>query len=186
MHDEACTHHDDMMNNMLVGHEWLQREFGDYARPVIGWHIDPFGHSNGNPRLFAEMGFDAWFFARMDHDDQKKRMAEKTMQWVWKPFDASLGDNTSIFTHTMHDGYEGPWWSRYDERMFRHEPMVIDKNLTTFNGDLKCDLLRRYVLDASEHFLTNHLMIPWGGDFWYGNANLTFKNLENYISYCSE
>ena len=64
MHDEACTHHDDMMNNMMIGHEFLEREFN--FTPRVGWHIDPFGHSNGNPRLFAEMGMDAWFFARID------------------------------------------------------------------------------------------------------------------------
>ena len=27
MHDEACTHHDDMMNNMMIGHEFLEKEF---------------------------------------------------------------------------------------------------------------------------------------------------------------
>ena len=64
MHDEACTHHDGMMNNMMIGHEFLEREF-DF-QPKVGWHIDPFGHSNANPRLFAEMGLDAWFFARID------------------------------------------------------------------------------------------------------------------------
>ena len=66
MHDEACTHYDDLMNNMLVGHEWIVKEFGESARPKVGWHLDPFGHSNANPRLFAEMGFDSWFFARID------------------------------------------------------------------------------------------------------------------------
>lgn len=45
MHDEACTHHDDMMNNMMIGHEFLEREFG--YKPRIAWSIDPFGHSNG-------------------------------------------------------------------------------------------------------------------------------------------
>lgn len=79
MHDEACTHYDDMMNNMMVGHEWLERNFGDYARPRVGWHIDPFGHSNANPRLFAEMGFDSWFFARIDYEDKEVRMADKSM-----------------------------------------------------------------------------------------------------------
>ena len=186
MHDEACTHHDDMMNNMLVGHEWLAREFGDYATPVIGWHIDPFGHSNGNPRLFAEMGFDAWFFARIDYEDKDVRMANKSMQWVWKPFDKSLGDNTSIFTHTMPDHYHGPESTRYDENNFNQDPMVIDKNLTTFNGDEKCASLREYLLDDATHFATNRLMIPWGDDFWYSNANLTFRNLENYLKYCND
>jgi alpha-mannosidase len=43
----------------------LMKEFG--VKPRIGWHVDPFGHSNASPRLFAEMGFDAWFFARLDY-----------------------------------------------------------------------------------------------------------------------
>lgn len=64
MHDEACTHYEDMINNMMKGHEWALQNLG--VKPRIGWHIDPFGHSNANPRLFAEMGFDAWFFARID------------------------------------------------------------------------------------------------------------------------
>lgn len=64
MHDEATTHYEDMINNMMMGHTFLEKEFG--VRPRIGWHLDPFGHSNANPRLFAEMGMDAWFFARLD------------------------------------------------------------------------------------------------------------------------
>ena len=72
MHDEACTHYDDMMNNMMIGHEWLENEFG--IRPRVGWSIDPFGHSNANARLFAEMGFDSWFFARIDYEDKAVRM----------------------------------------------------------------------------------------------------------------
>lgn len=187
MHDEACTHHDDMMNNMLIGHEWLMRTFGDSARPVIGWHIDPFGHSNGNPRLFAEMGFDAWFFARIDYEDREVRMADKSMQWVWKPFDKSLGDNTSIFTHTMPDHYHAPESTRYDENNFyQSDPIVLDKNLTTFNADKKVLELRKYILDDAEHFMTNQTMIPWGDDFWYSNAHLTFANLDKYIKYFNE
>lgn len=65
MHDEACTHYEDMINNMMVGHEFLLKEFG--VKPRVGWHIDPFGHSNANPRLFADMGFDGWLFARIDY-----------------------------------------------------------------------------------------------------------------------
>lgn len=65
MHDEACPHYEDLLNNMMKGHDFLLREFG--IRPTIGWQIDPFGHSNANARLFAEMGFDALFFARIDH-----------------------------------------------------------------------------------------------------------------------
>lgn len=65
MHDEACTHYEDMINNMMHGHKFLMDEFG--VRPRVGWHIDPFGHSAANARLFADMGFDAWFFSRLDY-----------------------------------------------------------------------------------------------------------------------
>ena len=64
MHDEASPYYEDMINNMYYGNQFLFKEFG--IRPRIGWQIDPFGHSNANPRLFAEMGFDAVFFARAD------------------------------------------------------------------------------------------------------------------------
>jgi hypothetical protein len=181
MHDEACTHHDDMMNNMMIGHEWLEREFG--IRPRVGWHIDPFGHSNANPRLFAEMGFDAWFFARIDYEDKEIRMANQSMQWVWKPFSESLGDNVSIFTHCMPDHYHQPEEFRYDENNWNTDPVVINKELSTFNADEKVANLRAYILDDATHFKTNRLMIPWGDDFWFSNAHVTFRNLANTIEY---
>ena len=54
-----------MIDNMKIGHDFILNEFG--IKPRIGWQIDPFGHSNTNARMFAEMGFDAFFFARIDY-----------------------------------------------------------------------------------------------------------------------
>ena len=65
MHDEACAHYEDMIDNMMFGQQFLQSEVG--VKPRIGWQIDPFGHSSANARLFAEMGFDAMIFARGDY-----------------------------------------------------------------------------------------------------------------------
>ena len=64
MHDETSTTYTDQLNNMIKGHEFLLQEFG--VRPKIGWQVDPYGHSNAHARLYAEMGFDAYFFARID------------------------------------------------------------------------------------------------------------------------
>jgi len=49
---------------MMRGHEFLLKTFG--IKPTIGWDIDTFGHSAANTRLYAELGFDAIFFSRMD------------------------------------------------------------------------------------------------------------------------
>ena len=181
MHDEACTHHDDMMNNMMIGHEFLEREFG--FTPTVGWHIDPFGHSNGNPRLFAEMGMDAWFFARIDFQDKEKRLKEKSMEWVWKPFSESLGDRVSIFTHTMQDHYSYPKGFKYDDNNFSDEPTVADETLETFNADEKALEMWKYVKQMSMHYQGNNLFIPWGDDFTYGNAHLTFRPIDQLITY---
>jgi len=35
MHDEACPTYEDMINNMMFGHEFLLKEFG--VTPRIGW-----------------------------------------------------------------------------------------------------------------------------------------------------
>jgi alpha-mannosidase len=57
-----------MINNMIIGHTFLQAEFG--ITPRIGWNLDSFGHSSTNARLFADLGFEAQFFARLDRMDK--------------------------------------------------------------------------------------------------------------------
>ena len=106
MHDEACPHYEDMINNMMHGHAFLMEELG--VKPRIGWQIDPFGHSNANPRLFAEMGLDAWFFSRLDFQDKQKRLDDLEMEFVWRPFWDSLGTRAQIFTHVLYNHYGPP------------------------------------------------------------------------------
>ena len=68
MNDEATTRYDDIISNHKAGQEFLKNELG--VAPRIGWQLDPFGHSTTQARLFAEMGFDAIFFARADYQDK--------------------------------------------------------------------------------------------------------------------
>ena len=106
MHDEACPTYEDMINNMMLGHDFILEEFG--VKPRIGWQVDPFGHSNANARMFAEMGFDALFFGRIDYQDKEKRMNDKALEWIWTPNSESLGEETNIFAQLMWDSYENP------------------------------------------------------------------------------
>ncbi len=182
MHDEACTHSDDMINNMMKGLEFLDETFG--YKPTIGWHVDPFGHSSANPRLFADMGFKAWFIARMDYEDRAKRLDNQEMQWLWRPMQDSLGDSVDIFTSTMNPTYEWPDGYWYDERDWGDKnPVVSDPTSASFNADVKSSQLRDYILDQNAHYQGNHIMFAWGGDFMYGNAHLTYRNEDNQIDY---
>ena len=134
MHDEACTHYEDMILNMQKGHKFLMDEFG--VRPRIGWHIDPFGHSNANPRLFAEMGFDAWFFSRLDYQDKLKRLNTTEMEFIWRPFFDHLGERAQIFSHVMYNNYASP--PGFDADVDGpDDPFVDNANLTSFNAEAK-------------------------------------------------
>jgi hypothetical protein len=35
MHDEACPIYEDMIDNMMIGHDFILKEFG--VKPSIGW-----------------------------------------------------------------------------------------------------------------------------------------------------
>ena len=185
MHDEACTHYDDMMNNMMIGQEWIENVFG--VRPRIGWSIDPFGHSSANPRLLADMGMDAWFFARLDYEDKEQRLKDKTMQFVWKPMYDSLGKDVEIFTSIMQDHYcwpDGFWMDdRYNWNTNVDDPVVSDSTLQSFNADYKAEVMYNYTIDMSAHYRGNHLLVPMGCDFTFMNARENFLSYDNLIDY---
>ena len=53
------------------------------------------------------MGFDGFFFARIDYDDKKHRLNDKRMEMVWRGSE-TLGQATEIFTSVLYDGYGPP------------------------------------------------------------------------------
>lgn len=64
--DEATTMYNDLVDNFLLGRDFTTKEFG--VVPNIAWQLDPFGHAPTNAKLFADIGFDAMFFARVNLD----------------------------------------------------------------------------------------------------------------------
>jgi lysosomal alpha-mannosidase len=54
------------------------------------------------------MGFDAWFFARLDYSDKEKRLNEMEMEFIWMPNEKSLGSDVNIFTHVLYNHYSSP------------------------------------------------------------------------------
>lgn len=64
MSDEANPSAEDMVLNMVHGANWLLEEF-QYSCHV-GWHIDPFGHSNFMVENLAKLNYDTFVFSRLD------------------------------------------------------------------------------------------------------------------------
>ena len=68
MSDEATVYYEDVIDQMTIGLRWVKETF-DYI-PKVGWHIDPFGHQASTATMFHHMGFNSFFFARIDYQDK--------------------------------------------------------------------------------------------------------------------
>jgi len=56
MSDEANPTAEDLLLNMTIGNNWLYNELGYKCN--VGWHIDPFGHSNFMAKNLINLNYD--------------------------------------------------------------------------------------------------------------------------------
>ena len=61
-----------------------------------------------------------------------------------------------------------------DERYDADEPFVSDATLKTFNAEEKSKDLINYIQKQAMHRRENHIILPWGCDFTFSNARLSY------------
>nr|CAB3489901.1 unnamed protein product [Digitaria exilis] len=155
MHDEATVHYIDMIDQTTLGHKFIKEEFGQIPR--IGWQIDPFGHSAVQAYLLgAEVGFDAFYFFRIDYQDRDTRKGTKELEVVWrgsKSFGSSADD----------------------------DPLLFDYNVEERVNDFVAAALAQANITR-----TNHIMFTMGTDFKYQYAESWFRNMDKLIHYVNK
>jgi lysosomal alpha-mannosidase len=177
MNDEAGTYYSAVIEQMTEGHLFLLKEFG--VKPRIGWHIDPFGHAASQASLFAQMGFDAFFFGRIDFNEHQWRNQTKQLEFVWRP-SQSLGKETEIWTHVLWSDYcyiNGFAWE-YGATAINDDPRLFDYNIKE-----RADLYAKRIRERAISYRTNHILAPFGCDFQFQNAHLNFKNMDKLMKY---
>jgi len=157
-----------MINNMMIGHQFIFKEFG--VKPTIGWDIDTFGHSDTNNRLYAEMGFDAMFFSRLDRDEKDQRSRERKMTYLWRPGHNHFGNQNQILTYVFPGDYCYPEGFSSGEFYEADDVFVSDESLSTFNADQKMTDFINMIHDQYKARKGQNLLIPMGCDFAYQNA----------------
>ncbi|CAM6054442.1 unnamed protein product, partial [Sphagnum tenellum] len=178
MNDEAAVHFISTIDNMSVGHRFISETFGPQFVPVIGWQIDPFGHSSWLASAFADMGFIGEYFARIDHDDQVKRENTKTLEMIWRGSNSRPGDS-DIFTQKLYSHYSplsGFYWEHeYDNPAIDESTHVERVNLYISE-----------VLEQASHYRTNHIMNLMGEDFTYKPSSTWYANMDKLMYYANQ
>lgn len=179
MNDEACVYYEDSIDQMTLGHKFLLDTF-NYI-PKIAWHIDPFGHASAQAAMFAQMGFEAFFFARIDYQDKLNRLNNSAMEMVWIP-ETSQGIENAIFTHVNYYHYVDPRNYCFDIRC-GEDAICNDPRLEGYNVDVQSDGYVAWFRQQAQHYRTSTLLHTVGTDFAYQAANINFKNMEKLIDY---
>lgn len=173
MNDEASVYYEDAIDQMTLGHQFLLESLN--IIPQIGWHIDPFGHANAQAALFAQMGFNAFYVARIDHQDKAKRLNEKSMEMIWIP-ETSQGVENAIFTHVNFHHYSNP--SKFCFDILCHDPTIDDYNVESRSQEFV-----NWFRKMQQHYTTNELFHTAGEDFHYMKPDLNYKNFDTLFEY---
>lgn len=113
------------------------------------------------------MGFDAFFFGRLDYQDKEKRLAEKEMEWVWRPSFRSLGEDVQIFTHALYHHYSAPDGFDYDT-LSNDEPFIVDEKLDTYNAPRRAEKMYKEIQHRLQHYKSqSNMVIVMGDDFHF-------------------
>ncbi len=88
--------------------------------------------------LSADVGFDSLWFMRIDYQDRNTRLANKTMQFMWRP-SVSLGPAAQVLTGAFITGYGPPSGFCYDQSC-SDTPIQDDPRLSDVNVDFLVDL----------------------------------------------
>lgn len=131
MNDEGAVHYNSVIDQFAWGLKFLNDTFGECGRPKVGWQIDPFGHSREQASMFAQMGYDGMFFARLDWQDKSHRMNTKTPEMIWHG-SANLGENADLFTGVLYNHYSPPPGFCFDI-LCADEPVIDDPNSPDYN-----------------------------------------------------
>ncbi|TRY75861.1 hypothetical protein TCAL_00619 [Tigriopus californicus] len=182
MNDEAATHYSSIISNMAAGFDELVSEFGSCGVPKIAWQIDPFGHSKEQANLFAQMGFDGLFFARIDYRDREERKANKELHMVWEASpNGNADEGGSIFTGIFPRHYSAP-----KGFCFGVVGYCRDEGFTEENSNAKVLQFLEHVEEARVLFDSEHIMFTMGDDFTYQDAGPFFNELDTLVSLVNE
>jgi len=180
MNDEATTHYSGVIDQMTLGHNFLLREFG--VVPKIAWHVDPFGHASTQATLFSKMGFEGFFFGRIDYQEQQWRNDTREMEFMWRN-SKSFGQETDMWSHVLYASYSyltGFAWEYGDE------PVQDDPRLFNYNVKRRADVFAELVRERAATIKHNNVLIPFGEDFQFEKGNVNFKNMDKLIKYIND
>ena len=152
---KQVAHYNAIIDQMSLGLRFIRDEFGDGARPSVAWHIDPFGHSVEQASINSMIGFDSFYYARIETIKIIKR-EKKRRSYKW----CQQGSETlgllarNIFTGALYHTTYGPPSTFCFDIGCRDPPIQDDPDLFDYNVDERVKTFIQfsvYTLEQAKH-----------------------------------
>ncbi|KAK6322720.1 hypothetical protein J4Q44_G00075120 [Coregonus suidteri] len=191
MPDEANSHYFALIDQLLEGHQWLERNVG--VKPQTGWAVDPFGHSPTQAYLLKQAGLDNMLIQRVHYSVKKHFASQKTLEFFWRQ-NWDPASSTDILCHMMpFYSYDVPHTCGPDPKIccqfdFKRLPggrvscpwRVPPQPITDGNVQQRVQILLDQYRKKSKLFRTKVVMVPLGDDFRYTEALEWDQQFQNY------
>lgn len=199
MTDEANVHYFAMIDQLIEGHQWLERNIG--VTPRSGWAVDPFGHSATMPYLLKKANLTSMLIQRVHYSIKKHFAATRSLEFMWRQA-WDTGANTDMFCHMMpFYSYDVPHTCGPDPKIccqfdFKRLPggrincpwKVPPKSIVEANVAERAQLLLDQYRKKSKLYRSKVLLVPLGDDFRYDKAlewdqqYLNYQKLFDYMN----
>uniref|UniRef100_A0A3B5MUV6 Alpha-mannosidase n=1 Tax=Xiphophorus couchianus TaxID=32473 RepID=A0A3B5MUV6_9TELE len=189
MTDEANAHYFAMIDQLIEGHQWLERNL---ITPQSGWAVDPFGHSATMPYLLKKANVTSMLIQRIHYSIKKHFSSTRSLEFMWRQA-WDTGSSTDIFCHMMpFYSYDVPHTCGPDPKIccqfdFKRLPggqincpwKVPPKSVVEANV-AEAELLLDQYRKKSKLYRSKVLLVPLGDDFRYDKA---LEWDQQYINY---
>uniref|UniRef100_A0A8C8K389 mannosyl-oligosaccharide 1,3-1,6-alpha-mannosidase n=1 Tax=Oncorhynchus tshawytscha TaxID=74940 RepID=A0A8C8K389_ONCTS len=191
MPDEANSHYFALIDQLLEGHQWLERNVG--VKPQTGWAVDPFGHSPTQAYLLKQAGLANMLIQRVHYSVKKHFASQETLEFFWRQ-NWDPASSTDILCHMMpFYSYDVPHTCGPDPKIccqfdFKRLPggrvncpwRVPPQPITDGNVQQRVQMLLDQYRKKSKLFRTKVVMVPLGDDFRYAEALEWDQQFQNY------
>ncbi|XP_023604787.1 LOW QUALITY PROTEIN: alpha-mannosidase 2x-like, partial [Myotis lucifugus] len=191
MPDEANSHYFALIDQLIEGHQWLEKNLG--VTPRSGWAVDPFGHSPTMAYLLRRANLTSMLIQRVHYAIKKHFAATHSLEFMWRQsWDSD--SSTDIFCHMMpFYSYDVPHTCGPDPKIccqfdFKRLPggrincpwKVPPRAITEANVAERAALLLDQYRKKSRLFRSNVLLVPLGDDFRYDKPQEWDAQFFNY------